>query len=129
MEENNRDFSGQGSREDQKHENQSAVGSQSDVGNPSTGSDPNNRNTTKFEQDNDDFHRSEDNMDNEMNVSGGFTGSSTSSDLSRDSSGAFTSDDMDTENRNAAATNDSEQSKTTNDEDDFLNTDWNSRDL
>ncbi len=127
METNERDFSGSGSRENRQHGNQSAA---QGYGNSESVNDPGQRNTAKFENDTDDFNRLEDDLDNERNMStGGFTGSETSSDLSRDSRGAFSTDDMSPDLETRHATNDSERSKSTNDDDDFLNSDWSSRDL
>ena len=83
-------------------------------------SDPTNRNAAKFESDSDDFYRAEDNLDGGMDVSNaGFTGSETSSDLSRDDRGAFTADNTEGERdaKDASALNDDGRSQITNDED------------
>src|SRR5690606_5907374 len=99
------------------NKNKDRFGNQSSAhqyGNPS---DPNDRNAAKFESDNDDFHRPEDNMDGEMNLTNaGFTGCENSSDLSRDSRGAFSTDAMHPQDQSASSLNDHARGQITNDQ-------------
>ena len=89
--------------------------------------DPNQRDVAKFDQDNDDFTRSQDNLDGESNMSTGGESSGTPYEgLGRRTNYA---DDMDDQNesRQSTGTNDREKSQATNDEED--SDDWNPRNL
>lgn len=122
MENNQMGNSGQESRESQEAQNRQ--------GNNRTDynqNDPNQRNAAKFEQDSDDFSRSEDNLDGESNMS---TGGESSGTPYQGPGKSNLSDDMNLgrdQSREDARMNDRGRSQATNSEEDM--DDWNSRNL
>jgi hypothetical protein len=124
--ENNR--TGNSGREDRER--------QQSQGNNSQGynqNDPNQRESAKFNQDNDDFTRAEDDMDGERNMSSGRSDFSDTDNPSyknsgRDSESLWSGQTEDRETRNAGM-NDRSRSQATNSEEDDMSDDWNRRNL
>jgi hypothetical protein len=124
--ENNR--TGNSGREDRER--------QQSQGNNSQGynqNDPNQRESAKFNQDNDDFTRAEDDMDGEKNMSSGRSDFSDTDNPSykssgRDSESSWSGQTEDRETRNAGM-NDRSRSQATNSEEDDMSDDWNRRNL
>jgi hypothetical protein len=128
MENNRTDGSGREDRE--RQQSQGRQGSNSQGYNQN---DPNQRESAKFNQDNDDFTRAEDNMDGERNMSSGRSDYSDTDNPSykssqRDSEDSWSSETEDRETRNAG-TNDRSRSQATNSEEDDMSDDWNRRNL